>query len=91
LYNESNQEINLIATPKTAFMQTHSFNNYQKQPQNDLFLFLKCLIKNSFLIAKIPMTDLTPELILSHSTSPYLKKINGYKHQGKDEPIIIYI
>ncbi|MCX6207459.1 MAG: hypothetical protein NTZ19_14545 [Bacteroidetes bacterium] len=72
-------------------MQTHSSFSYQKQPQNDLFLFLKALIKNSFLIAKIPMNDLTPELSLSPSTSPYIQKMNGYKHQGKEAPIIIYI
>jgi hypothetical protein len=91
LYHRSNQEINLVATPKTIIMQTLSYHNYQKQPQNDLFLFLKCLIKNSFLIAKIPMNDLTPELSLSHSSSPYIKKMNGFKHPQIDAPITIYI
>jgi hypothetical protein len=72
-------------------MQIHSFNSYQKQPQSDLFQFLKSLIKNSFLIARIPMNDLTAELSLSPSGSPYVKKMNGITNQQKKEPIVIYI
>jgi len=72
-------------------MQTHSYNSFNRQPQNDLFLFLKSLISNSFLITKIPMNDIVAELSLSPSTSPYIKKINGYINQHKDEPVIIYI
>jgi len=72
-------------------MQTHFYSNYQRQQQNDLFYFLKCLIKSSFLITKIPMNELSPELSLSPSSSPYIKKLNGYKNQHKENPIVIYI
>jgi hypothetical protein len=72
-------------------MFTSTFNSYPKQPQNDLLHFLKCLIKNSFLITKIPMNDFTAELSLSHSSSPYIKKMNGYQHQENNAPITIYI
>lgn len=37
------------------------------------------------------MNDLRPELSLSPSSSSYIKKINGYKHQAKDAPITIFI
>lgn len=72
-------------------MQTHSFNSYQRAPQSDLFLFLKSLIKNNFLITKIPMNNMSPDYILSPSSSAYQKKLNGYTIKQKADPIIIHI
>ena len=70
-------------------MQT--YYSYQNHPKNDLFLFLKYLIRNSFSIAGLPLGIMTAEFSLSPSTSPYIKKINGYNNHLKAEPIIIYI
>ena len=68
-----------------------SYYSNQNHPKNDLFLFLKYLIRNSFSIAGIPLDTINAEYSLSPSTSPYIKKINGYTNHLKAEPIIIYI
>ncbi|MBY0482908.1 MAG: hypothetical protein K2Q21_16250 [Chitinophagaceae bacterium] len=72
-------------------MQNRSYNFESRLPQNDLFLFLVSLIKNSFAITKIPMADSSAEFSYVPA-SPYLKKINGVaNHNRKDKPITIYI
>lgn len=70
-------------------MLTHT--SYQRNKKNDLFIFLKSWIRNSFSIAGIPVETVNADFSLSPSSSPYIKKINGYNYHLKTEPIIIYI
>jgi hypothetical protein len=67
------------------------YNSNQRLPKNDLFLFLKSLIRNSFSIAGLAMDTMNTQFTLSHSSSPYIKKLNGYHNHLNTEPIIIYI
>jgi hypothetical protein len=89
LYNKRDNKVTRHETLKTHSMQT--YNSYQRFPKNDLLFFLKSLIRNSFCITGIPMETSRPEFRLSPSSSPYIKKINGYNNHLKTEPIIIYI
>jgi hypothetical protein len=68
-----------------------AYHSNQKLPKNDLFLFLKGFIENSFSIARMQMETMNTEFNLSSSTSPYVKRINGYQNHHSTEPIIIYI
>jgi hypothetical protein len=83
------KKINLIETLETDYMQ--NLNSYHRSIKNDLFLFLKSLIRNSFSIAGMQMEIRTSEFLLSPSTSPYIKRLNAYHNQLKIEPIIINI
>ncbi|MEI6087935.1 MAG: hypothetical protein WCR66_10125 [Bacteroidota bacterium] len=67
------------------------YNSNQRLPKNDLFLFLKSLIRNSFSIAGLAMDTMNTQFCLSSSSSPYIKKLNGYHNQLNTEAIIIYI
>ena len=72
-------------------MQNQSYSFEGRLPQNDLFLFLASLIKNSFAITKIPIANQAAELNYI-STSHYRKKINGIVNSNRHEqPIVIYI
>lgn len=70
-------------------MQT--YNSYRRHPKTDLFTFLHSLIRNSFCIDGLPMETVSTAFTLSSSSSPYLKRLNGYQNQHQIEPIIINI
>jgi hypothetical protein len=89
LYNKRVNKVNQYETPKIDCMQV--FNNNQSLPKYDLFFFLKSLIKNSFSITGMQLETMRTEFSLSSSSSPYIKRLNGYQNHLNSEPIIIYI